>query len=401
MNLSSGYPFWLVRHGLPFDYPALAEDIKTEVVIIGGGISGALVSYYLTNAGVENVVVDGRTIGLGSTCASTALLQYEIDTPLSELQHKVGLYNAVRAYRLCDESIDTLEAIADKIKFKEFEKLQSLYYAATKKDGKFIEEEFNIRKKHGFNVELLDEESIYKTFKIAAPKAILSAQGAQTNAYCFAHALHQYSIKKGTKVYDRTCVANIEHRKDDVKLTTENGNVIIAGKLVFATGYESVKYIDKKIVDLQSTYAMCSEQGNAEDAAFTHKALLWNTADPYLYMRTTPDNRILMGGRDETFSNSKKRDDLLPDKRELLLKDFKKLYPDVLFKPEFSWCGTFGSTKDGLPFIGAYKKLANSYFALGFGGNGITFSLIAAEILKDIIVGRKNNDSEIFSFERL
>jgi glycine/D-amino acid oxidase-like deaminating enzyme len=202
-------------------------------------------------------------------------------------------------------------------------------------------------------------------------------------------------------VYDRTCVANIEHRKDDVKLTTENGNVIIAGKLVFATGYESVKYIDKKIVDLQSTYAMCSEQGNAEDAAFTHKALLWNTADPYLYMRTTPDNRILMGGRDETFSNSKKRDDLLPDKRELLLKDFKKLYPDVLFKPEFSWCGTFGSTKDGLPFIGAYKKLANSYFALGFGGNGITFSLIAAEILKDIIVGRKNNDSEIFSFERL
>ncbi len=401
MNLSSGYPFWLVRHGLPFDYPTLADDMKTEVVIMGGGISGALVSYYLTIAGVENVVVDGRTIGLGSTCASTALLQYEIDTPLSELQHKVGLYNAIRAYRLCDEAIDTLQTIATKLKFGEFEKLESLYYAASKKDVNFLEEEFNIRKKHGFNVELLDEKSVENKFNLSAPNAILSAQGAQTNAYTFTHALHQSSIKKGCKVYNRTCISKIEHRANDVKLTTENGQTITANKLVFATGYESVKYIDKKIVDLESTFAMCSEQGNADKAPFAHKALLWNTADPYLYIRTTPDNRILIGGRDEKFSNAKKRDELLPGKKNMLLKDFNKLYPDVLFKPEFSWCGTFGATKDGLPFIGEYKKLPNSYFALGFGGNGITFSLIAAEILKDIILGRKNNDADIFSFDRL
>lgn len=401
MNLSSGYPFWLIRHGLPYDYPALIENLKTDVVVMGGGISGALVSYYLTNAGVDHIVVDGRTIGLGSTCASTALLQYEIDVPLCELQHKVGLYNAVRAYRLCDESIDTLETIALKIKFDEFEKLESLYYAASSKDSTFIEEEFNIRNKHGFNVKLLDEERIYKKFELKAPNAILSAQGAQTNAYSFAHALHQYSIKKGTKVYDRTCIVKIENRKDDVKLTTEKGNTVITKKLVFATGYESVKYIDKKIVDLESTFAMCSEQGNANAAPFAHKALLWNTADPYLYMRTTPDNRILIGGRDEKFSNPKKRDEMLAGKKQLLLKDFKKLYPDVEFKPEFSWCGTFGATKDGLPFIGEYKKIPNSYFALGFGGNGITFSLIAAEILKDLITGKKNNDSEIFSFSRI
>jgi glycine/D-amino acid oxidase-like deaminating enzyme len=110
MNLSSGYPFWLIRYGLPYDYPQLQEDLKTDVLIIGGGISGALVSYYLTQAGVNNVVADARTIGLGSTCASTSLLQYEIDTPLCKLQHITGLKNAVRAYRLCYESIDKLEA---------------------------------------------------------------------------------------------------------------------------------------------------------------------------------------------------------------------------------------------------------------------------------------------------
>ncbi|MFN0082361.1 MAG: hypothetical protein ACKVOM_07545 [Ferruginibacter sp.] len=97
MNLSSEYPFWLVRYELPFDCPSLQNDIHTDVVVMGGGISGALMSYYFTNAGVDYIVVDGRTLGLGSTCTSTALLQYEIDTPLCELQNMVGLYNAVRA----------------------------------------------------------------------------------------------------------------------------------------------------------------------------------------------------------------------------------------------------------------------------------------------------------------
>ena len=400
MELSSGYPFWLVRHGLPFDYPKLETDIETDVVVMGGGISGALMSYYLTNAGVNHIVVDGRTIGLGSTCASTSLLQYEIDTPLCELHHKVGLHNAVRAYRLCDESIDALEAIARKIKFNEFEKLESLYFAGAKKDEKFIKEEFAIRQKHGFGVKLLDEEKIFKKFGLKAPAAILSNQGAQTNAYSFAHALHQYSIKKGIKIYDRTPVAKIDTNKERVKLTTEINNIITAKKLVYASGYESVKYIDKKIVDLTSTYAVCSEQGNADDAPFKNRALLWNTDDPYLYLRTTPDNRILIGGRDEQFFNPKKRDDLLPEKAKKLVKDFKKMFPDVLFKQEFSWCGTFGSTKDGLPYIGEYPGLPNSYFALGFGGNGITFSLIAAEIIRDLLVGKKNNDQEIFSFSR-
>lgn len=400
MDLSSGYPFWLVRHGLPFDYPALCEDKSTDAVIMGGGISGALVSYYLTAAGIKNIVIDARTIGLGSTCASTSLLQYEIDTPLCELIHKVGLNDAVRAYQLCDNSINTLQKIAQKIKFTEFEKRESLYYAAAKKDVKFINEEFAVRQKHGFDVKLLSARAVKKQFEINAPAAILSAQGGQTNAYLFAHALHQYSIKKGAKVFDRTCVTKIEHTKTGVKLTAANGRIVKAKKLIYATGYESVKYINKKIVDLQSTYAFCSEQDADTNLPFRNKAMLWNTADPYLYMRTTPDNRILIGGRDEKIFDPKKRDLLLSAKTAALVRDFKKLYPGIDIKPEFSWCGTFGSTKDGLPYIGEYPGLPNSYFALGFGGNGITFSLIAAEILKDLITGKENPDQKIFSFKR-
>ncbi len=99
--------------------------------------------------------------------------------------------------------------------------------------------------------------------------------------------------------------------------------------------------------------------------------------------------------------HSAKRDKLIAGKTKQLAADFKKLFPAIPFKSEFSWTGTFGSTRDELPFIGTYKSLPNSYFALGFGGNGITFSQIAANIICDQTKGKQNKDAAIFSFDRL
>lgn len=399
MNLTSGYPYSLVRYGLPFNYPALKRDVQTDVVIMGGGISGALMAYYLVKEGIDCIIIDGRTIGLGSTCASTSLLQYEIDTPLVELQKKIGLLPAVTVYKLCAEAINKLEDLAKTIELKEFEKKQSLYYAGHKKDDPFLKKEYEIRKANGFDVQLLDEAAIIGSFNFRASSAILSQKAAETNAYTFTHALLQYCIQKGLAVYDRTNADKIIHSKDGVVIKTSGGHTIKAGKLIYANGYEAVNYIDKKIVDLRSTYAVCSEQMDKEEIAMNLEAILWSTGDPYLYMRTTSDNRILIGGKDEEFYNPEKRDKLIIKKTRQLSKDFKRMFGGAVFKPEFSWAGTFGSTKDGLPFIGRYKKLDNSYFALGFGGNGITFSLIAAEILSNELKGKANSDN-IFSFDR-
>ncbi|MES2622526.1 MAG: FAD-dependent oxidoreductase, partial [Bacteroidota bacterium] len=236
MNLTTGYPYWLINNGLPASYPKLEQSVKTDVAIIGGGISGALTAYYLISAGFNCIVVDARTIGLGSTCASTSLLQYELDKPLSELVKQIGLQAATRAYKLCSESIDTIQMISKKIKFTQFEKQNSLFFAAYKKDKKLIENEFSVRKKAGFQVQLLDEREIQKQFNFSAPTAILSEQGATTDAYMFTHALLKVSIKKGLQVFDRTLISKIKYQRNTTKLITERGHVISARKIVNASG---------------------------------------------------------------------------------------------------------------------------------------------------------------------
>ena len=401
MDLSSGMPYSLLKNGLMYDYPKAGSSLQAEVVILGGGISGALSAYYLSKAGIDCVVVDARSIGLGSSCASTSLLQYEIDVPLIELQKKLGYKNAVRSYELCAESILKLKDIANDIGVKDFQLRNSLYYACNKKDVSFLKEEYQVRKDNNLEVRLLDDDEIQSEYGFEAPAAILSQLAGQTDSYVFTHMLHQYNLKNGCRIFDRTKIIKIKHSTDGVQLKTENNLTIKCKKLVYATGYEAVNFIHKKIVDLNSTYVTISGHNSTGGNFWKDNVLIWNTGNPYMYIRTTQDGRIMVGGRDEKFYNPVKRDKLLDQKTKGLKKDFNNLFPSIDFKPEFSWTGTFGSTKDGLPFIGPYRPLPNSFFSLGFGGNGITFSLIAAEINTDLISGKENDDAKIFGFERV
>ena len=400
MKLVGGYPFFLIKDGLPFDYPALQRSIKTDVLIIGGGISGALVGYYLTNAGVEAVVVDSRTIGLGSTCASTSLLQYEIDTPLSVLIDKIGVRSAVSAYKLCEKAIGKLAAIDKKTGCGEFEYKKSLYYAPDATKCNALKKEFETRKQNDFKVTWLEEKDIKKQFGFSAPAAILSDAAAQTDAYKFTHALHQYSRQRGLRIYDRTEVTDIAYKRNGMVATTAGGWEISARHIVYANGYEAINSIDRKIVEVQTTYAVASEQYPVSTGFWKDEVLVWNTADPYLYMRTTKDRRILVGGRDEKFNKDYGMDKTIQTKSRQLKKDFERLFPAIEFKPEFTWAGTFVTTADGLPFIGSMKNKPNTYFALGFGGNGISFSQVAAEIICDLITKGRSKYGKLFSFER-
>jgi glycine/D-amino acid oxidase-like deaminating enzyme len=400
MNLRSPEPYWLLRHGIINSYPSLHTNIKTDIAIIGAGISGALLASELSSTGHKIVVLDRRHAGTGSTAASTALLQYEIDTPLHKLVEMVGEKNAVKSYLLCRDAIDKVEKICTRLQNDGlFVSKPSLQYASYKKDDAGLRKEYQLRKKAGIAIQWLEEKDIRDKFGFKRSAALLSKNGAEADAYRIAHKLLRNCIKKDVEVYDNTEVVDIRHEKRGVVLTTADNKKIHAKKLFIACGYESQKYIPFNVQLLHSTYAIASEPFETKD--FWHKnALIWETATPYLYMRTTDDCRIIIGGKDVPFTNPGRRDEILPLKTKALEMSFKKLFPAIPFKTDFKWTGNFAGTKDGLPYIGSIPQRPHTYFALGFGGNGITFSVIAARLLKEAIEGKKNPDLDIFSFNR-
>ena len=90
MDLKSGYPYWAVKNGLMATFPALQRDLRCDVAIIGAGITGALIARVFAANGYDTCIVEHRDVAWGSTAASTALLQYEIDTHLTELIERYG-----------------------------------------------------------------------------------------------------------------------------------------------------------------------------------------------------------------------------------------------------------------------------------------------------------------------
>jgi glycine/D-amino acid oxidase-like deaminating enzyme len=401
MDLRTSESYWLLKSGLLNVYPSLHENLNVDIAIMGGGITGALIAYYLSQTGLKIAVCDRRHIGMGSTCASTGLLQYEIDRPLIELAEMIGEDKAARSYQLCLESIDKLAALCRKLNIDTgFERKKSFYYASRQKDApRKIKEEYEIRRKHGIKVELLEKQDISRIFPFRSFAALLSSNGGQVDAYRLAHGLLRAAIRNGAQVYDQTNILEIEHLSRKVLLKTEYGFSIKANKLIIANGYESYNYIPFNAIRLHSTYAITSEPLQEKEIWYEN-CLIWETAKPYLYMRTTGDQRVMVGGKDEVFYSPRKRDKLLASKTRDLVKAFHRKFPNIPLRVDFAWAGTFAETQDGLPYIGSIKQRPNTYFALGFGGNGITFSLIAAEIIRDLVMGKKNDDAGIFKFER-
>lgn len=374
---------------------------KCDVAIIGAGISGALVAWYLGKAGIKTIIIDKRHAGTGSTSASTALLQYEIDVPLYELIKKVGEDNAVESYKLCLDAIGKIEKICSvAAPDAEFMRKPSLQYASQLNHVEKLSKEYDARKKYGFEVQWLNEQQVINKYGFSKPAGLLCKDGAEIDAYKFTHDILKYCSKHfNAKVFDKTTIGNINKTKSGIELITENGIKMNCKKVVIACGYESEAYLPEKVTKLHATYAIVSEP--ILDNKFWYKnSLIWETDDPYLYIRSTKDKRILIGGKDIPYTSATARDKKLTQKVKALEESFASLFPSIPFKTDFSWAGTFAGTKDGLPYIGEHRSNPGIYFALGFGGNGITFSSIAGEIIRDIFVGKKNEHLSIFKFHR-
>lgn len=401
MDLRSEHSFWLLKNGLLAVYPPLAHDLTCEVVVIGGGITGALVTYELVKAGVDVVVLDRRDIAAGSTSASTAMLQYEIDKELHELIDLVEPANAVRSYQLGVEALAALESITQEIGAPAlFQRVDSIYATRYRRHCRRLQKEFAARKAYGFNVRFVEQAELKAHYGLHAYGAIISAEGAMTDAYALTHALFAHSGKQGARIFDRTEVTKVTPTATGVTVHTNRDVCVQAAKVVFATGYEAQQYLKQKVATLHSTFALVSEP-TPMARAIKDEYLLWETARPYFYLRATADNRLILGGGDEAFRDPAKRDRLIPKKSQQLLALFAKFYPDFP-QPEiaYDWAGTFGETKDGLAYIGAAPEMPHAYFALGYGGNGITYSMIAARIITDLYLGKVNHDAPIFRFGR-
>ena len=371
-----------------------------DVIIIGAGISGALMAHALAVGNRSVLVVDRRQPVRGSTLASTAMIQHEIDTPLHKLSEMIGEEKARRAWQRSARAVEQLTRIVSDIGVScSFERKKTLFLAGEAYGHRALGRETEARHAAGICADFLDADTLSRRFSVNRTGAILSDISASANPAQMAAGILRASAARGVEIASPLEITDIRSSAEAVFLATADGTILSARHAVFCSGYEFLEAVASKDHAIISTWALATPPGTTlPDWLGDH--IVWEGADPYLYFRRTRDGRLIAGGEDEESEDAYTSQQKLKSKTKTIRGKLESLLGTHLPEPDHIWAAPFGTTHTGLPLIGRVPGLENVFAVMGFGGNGSTFSQIAAEIVSAEIAGHADTDADLFALSR-
>lgn len=397
-DLRSGRSVWETRRAPRVETAPLRRDIRADVLVIGAGVTGAMAAEALAEAGLEVVVVDRRRPMGGATAASTALIQYEIDMPLTKLARRIGPADAARAWRRSRLALTALAARMRELDVPDVVRRDSLYLAGTEMDPDALRREADARRAIGIETLFLSRAELKARFRISRAGALLGYGNLAADPRVLTAAFLNAARERGARIHAPVDIVDVEPKKSVVVATAADGRRIRCRRLVFATGYEFPHSVPTRGHRIVSTWAFATAPQKAK--LWPEQCLIWEASEPYLYLRTDPQGRVICGGEDEEFSGAQRRDALLVRKIDTLRRKLGKLFPGLDTNVAFAWTACFGESATGLPSIGAIPGMRNCWAMLGYGGNGITYSRIAAEIVRTAFTGGCDPDADLYAFKR-
>lgn len=388
MDLHKGETFWH-QTGKEADYLTMSKDDQAEVVIIGAGMTGALIAYELLKDNYKVVLLDKDVPGYGSSDGNTGIIQYNSDDSLNEMIEEHGEQRAVDFYRMSIEGITLLHQIAGELKEDVgYAPKNSLYLCAKEEHEPELQKKYETLKKYDFPAELINREDLMQEYSLQAFGAMKTPLDLELNPFKWIQAVHRSNLARGARVYKDVEVVDVSSDgQGSYIVQTKSGLRVTAKFVIYAIGYaENIIPEVEPLVERNSTYSVVTE---ITDTFWGERALIWDSADPYLYFHSTDDDRVIAGGRDKegTKLNSQEKID---QENEQILARIKGYFPAFKAEPYTMWQSVFAESKDGLPFIDKRKTEENQYFALGYGGNGTCYAAIAAILLRSYLKGEEH-----------
>ncbi len=399
LDLRTGRPVWSAYRAPKVETQTLTRDIRTDVLVVGMGISGAMIAEALTAERHDVVMIDRRGPLIGSTAATTALVQYEIDRPLSVLSGMIGRDKAGTAWRRSRLAVANLQARIEDLRIDcLMEPRQSLFLDGDVLSPSQLREEGEARREAGLRTVYLKPIELAERFGVKGRSALLNYGNLALDPRKLTAGLLNKVLERKGRLYAPVEATAIERTEGGATVETSHGPVIAAARVVLATGYELVDAVPATRHRIISTFAIATRP--QKRAVWPGAAFIWEASDPYLYMRSTHDGRIICGGEDEDFSDETLRDAMIEEKTVKIAEKLRRMFPHLDTSPEFGWAGAFGTTSTGLPMIGSLPRKPHLFAIMGYGGNGITFSQIASELVLAEIDGVEDADAALFSFAR-
>ena len=406
MRLRYGAPYWLDRlASRPVRrWPQLRGELDVDVAIVGGGFTGCLVAGAFAEAGVRVAVLERSLVAHGSAAASTALLMQEIDRSFLELAERFGRATAITVWRQSRRAVQDLRALLDRLHCG-LRTPTSLHLTLDPRRGRDLRRDIVARQRAGLGGRYLDAAALRRQTGIDGAAATRTAGNAIVDPYRATLALARGATRAGAQVFEQSKVIRIAPTDAGVTVSTATG-LVRAQRVIIATGFATPAFKRLRArFTMSTTYVIATRPAAAglRRQMAGGNLMFWDAEQPYHYCRWTADGRVLFGGEDRPVPRgARARRRALVAASRALREKLLEIYPAAAALPTtHAWEGLFATTPDGLPYIGAHRDYPRHLFALGYGGNGMTFGMLAAKILLRQYLGHPRPEDEIFSFARM
>ena len=387
-------PYWATSGTFPA-FPRLSDDLATEVLVVGAGITGLTAAYLLAKAGRSVAVLDRNDLVEGDTGYTSAHLTMVTDTWLSEL---AGSFGRDHAQAVWDAGLAAIAQIDTIIRAEDIDcdfawVPAYLHHPPGEKPGegdtKALADEAALAVDLGFDAEYTEHVPLF------GGAGVRFEDQARFHPRKYLGGVARAIEAAGGHIYRKSNAEEFSAKPLSVKA---NGHTITCGEIVLATHnplmgiarMASATLLQTKLF-LYSTYVVAGRvrKGEVPDGLF------WDTANPYHYLRIEPHrdhDLVIFGGEDHKTGQASDTNACY----ERLEQTLSGLLPAI--ELTHRWSGQVIATPDGLPYIG--ETAEHQFAATGFSGNGLTFGTLSGMMAADRILGRVNPWRELFGAGR-
>lgn len=368
----------------------LQHDEEADVCIVGAGIAGLTTAYCLARDGKSVTVLDHGPVGGGETSRTTAHIVNALDDYYHELERLHGDGGAKLAADSHTAAIDMVERIVADVGIQcDFRRVDGYLFQARDEDSRLLSDELHAARRAGLPVEQVEHVPVdFHDFG----SALRFPNQAQFHPMKYLNGLANHLSGRGVRFHTGAHVVEVEDGRS-VRVVTDRGQTVRAGAVVVAT---NTPMIDRLVIHTKQaayrTYAIAARIAKRT----VPPLLLWDTEDPYHYVRTHQGNGagqdwLIVGGEDHK-TGQPPESGSPHDGLEAWMRDRFPAAQEI----EFKWSGQVMEPVDSLGFIGRNPGDDNTYIATGDSGNGMTHGTIAGILISDLIAGRKNPWSGLY-----
>lgn len=383
---------WLEKNKIKHIYPYLSTDISCDIVVIGGGISGAITSYILANEGHDVVVLDKNIIGYKNTANCSGCITDFTDELYVQINKDELKFKIIKDLK--SKATDTLKQILSKVKGM-CNNSNYLILDTRLFRKKYLKNEILLRKSQYEECDFLPNEEVFNVNNIVE----IQKGAYNLNPYLFTQNILDYLSRNfNVRVFENTDVKFIEATLENVNIYTQNNFRITAKNVIITTPIETIDFVtENPNIELVKRYSLVCNN------AFKENLYAKVLSDNPFYIRNDKE-KVIISGYDTKCTakmNSKKyAQNINQENKEKFENILLKIFPKYNITQSDIYSSNILKTRDGLPIISELSYFPNVYVNLGSGGNGIMQSIVGANMLKDVVRGYYPKEMSLFDLKR-